>query len=399
MTSLQGKNILLAISGGIAAYKIPHLVRLLVKKQANVKVVMSQNAKQFVTPLTLSALSKNEVLEEFSSSDNRWNNHIELGLWADAMIVAPATACTLSKMASGQCDNLLLAVYLSARCPVFFAPTMDLDMYEHPSTQKNIKILQSYGNHLIDSEYGELASGLIGKGRMAEPETILETLEHFFFQKKVLQGKKILITAGPTYEAIDPVRFVGNYSSGKMGIALANVAYQMGAEVILVLGPAIKSAINQGIKVIDVVSAQEMYVAVHQHFESVDIAILAAAVADYTPKEKAPEKIKKKEENFSLELVKTKDILLSLGKIKKHQYLMGFALETHNEEQNAKDKILKKNLDAIVLNSLNDSGAGFSTDTNKITIISKELETFPMPLKTKNQVAYDILDFIINHCK
>ncbi len=399
MTSLQGKNILLGVSGGIAAYKVAYLVRLLVKKQANVRVVMSESAKEFVTPLTLSTLSKNKVESSFSSLDNTWNNHVELGLWANAMVVVPATANTLAKMAAGVCDNLLIATYLSAKCPVFFAPAMDLDMFHHPSTQNNINKLQSYGNLLIASEFGELASGLVGKGRMAEPETICSILENYFSQTKILSGKKVLLTAGPTHEAIDPVRFIGNHSSGKMGIALANAAQQMGAEVILVLGPTDKQYIHHDVKVISVTSAEQMYNAVHQHFKEANIAILAAAVADYTPKEKASQKIKKQSESLTLELVKTKDILQSLGEIKTNQLLVGFALETQNELENAKAKIRNKNLDAIVLNSLNDKGAGFATDTNKITIISADMQEFSLPLKPKTELAYDIFEFIINHCK
>lgn len=399
MTSLQGKNILLGVSGGIAAYKVAYLVRLLVKKQANVRVVMSESAKEFVTPLTLSTLSKNKVESSFSSLDNTWNNHVELGLWANAMVVVPATANTLAKMAAGVCDNLLIATYLSAKCPVFFAPAMDLDMFHHPSTQNNINKLQSYGNLLIASEFGELASGLVGEGRMAEPETICSILENYFSQTKILSGKKVLLTAGPTHEAIDPVRFIGNHSSGKMGIALANAAQQMGAEVILVLGPTDKQYIHHDVKVISVTSAAQMYDAVHQYFKEANIAILAAAVADYTPKEKASQKIKKQSESLTLELVKTKDILQSLGEIKTNQLLVGFALETQNELENAKAKIRNKNLDAIVLNSLNDKGAGFATDTNKITIISADMQEFSLPLKPKTELAYDIFEFIINHCK
>lgn len=399
MTSLQGKNILLGVSGGIAAYKVAYLVRLLVKKQANVRVVMSESAKEFVTPLTLSTLSKNKVESSFSSFNNTWNNHVELGLWADAMVIAPATANTLAKMAAGVCDNLLIATYLSAKCPVFFAPAMDLDMFHHPSTQNNINKLQSYGNLLIASEFGELASGLVGEGRMAEPETICSILENYFSQTKILSGKKVLLTAGPTHEAIDPVRFIGNHSSGKMGIALANAAQQMGAEVILVLGPTDKQYIHHDVKVISVTSAAQMYDAVHQYFKEANIAILAAAVADYTPKEKASQKIKKQSESLTLELVKTKDILQSLGEIKTNQLLVGFALETQNELENAKAKIRNKNLDAIVLNSLNDKGAGFATDTNKITIISADMQEFSLPLKPKTELAYDIFEFIINHCK
>lgn len=400
MTSLQGKNILLGISAGIAAYKIANLVRLLVKKQANVKVVMSENAKQFVSPLTLSVLSKNKIYDTFYTTDNQWNSHVELGLWADAMVVAPATANTLAKMANGICDNLLIATYLSAKCPVFFAPTMDLDMYQHSTTTKNIETLQSFGNQLIASNYGELASGLIGEGRMAEPEEILTKLEAYFSNNQMLVGKKVLLTAGPTYENIDPVRFVGNYSSGKMGIALANAAAAMGASVELVLGPVSQQYIDPRVQVIQARSASDMYKAVNERFTYMDIAILAAAVADYTPKEKAEHKIKKSGENLILELVKTKDILASLGQKKQpHQKLIGFALETQNELDNAKDKILRKNLDAIVLNSLNDQGAGFATDTNKVTFITAQMEEYPLPLKPKTELAYEIINLIIKYCK
>ncbi|MDO4880802.1 MAG: bifunctional phosphopantothenoylcysteine decarboxylase/phosphopantothenate--cysteine ligase CoaBC [Capnocytophaga sp.] len=395
MPSLKGKNILIGISGGIAAYKIPQLIRLLVKEQASVKVIITDSAKEFVTPLTLSVVSKNKVFDSFYSFDNQWNSHIDLALWADALLIAPATMNTIAKMTSGVCDNLLLATYFSAKCPVFFAPAMDLDMYKHPANQRNIETLCSYGNYLIPSGFGELASGLIGEGRMAEPEEIKNILEDFFFEKKEdWQGKKILITAGPTYESIDPVRFIGNFSTGKMGIALANVASQMGAEVVLVLGPTQEKNIRKDIKVISVMNAEQMYNAVHQYFTIVDVAILSAAVADYSPKEKATQKIKKKEDTFSLELTKTKDILASLGAVKKHQKLIGFALETQNEIENAKIKIQKKNLDGIVLNSLNDKGAGFGTDTNKITFITSDFQEIAFDLKPKTEVALDILEQI-----
>ena len=395
MPSLKGKNILIGISGGIAAYKIPQLIRLLVKEQASVKVIITESAKNFVTPFTLSVVSKNKVFEGFYSSDNEWNSHVDLALWADVMLIAPATMNTIAKMATGICDNLLLATYFSAKCPVFFTPAMDLDMYKHTANQTNINTLISFGNHLIPSGFGELASGLIGEGRMAEPEEIKNILEDFFFDKKdSFKGKKILITAGPTYENIDPVRFIGNFSSGKMGIAIANVAAQMGAEVVLVLGTTKEKNIHKGVKIISVLSAEEMYASVHQYFDEVDVAILSAAVADYTPKEKATQKIKKKEDTFSLELVKNKDILASLGAIKKHQKLIGFALETENEIENAKHKIQKKNLDAIVLNSLNDKGAGFGTDTNKITFITSDFYEIKFELKSKTEVAFDILEQI-----
>lgn len=397
MADLKGKKILIGVSAGIAAYKVANLVRLLVKKQAQVKVVMSEKAKDFVSPLTLSVLSKNKVFYSFSS-DNQWNSHIELALWADLMIVAPATANTMAKMANGICDNFLLSVYFSAKCKVMFAPAMDLDMYQHPTTKRNIELLQSFGNQLIPSEYGELASGLYGEGRMAEPETICNFVEDFFSENKPLRGKKILITAGATYEPIDPVRFIGNHSSGKMGIALANAAVQMGAEVVLVLGNHQKQEINPQIKVVSSSTAEQMYLSVNQYFDDCQVAILCAAVSDYTPIKKELQKIKKKEESFSIELTKTKDILEHLGKIKKHQKLIGFALETQNEVENAKDKIIRKNLDAIVLNSLNDEGAGFATDTNKVTFITSEMVENNLPLKSKKELAYDILEMIINHC-
>ena len=391
--SLKGKKILVGITAGIAAYKIPNLIRLLVKEQASVKVIMTPDAQDFVTPLTLSVLSKNKVYIYFDTDDHQWNNHVELAMWADAFLIAPLTANTLSKMATGGCDNLLLATYLSAKCPVFFAPAMDLDMYEHPSTQRNIALLESYGNIHIPSEYGELASGLVGKGRMASEETLKETLCKFFFDKKDLfRGKKILITAGPTYEMMDPVRFIGNFSSGKMGVALANMASLMGAEVSLVLGPTPTHLIEDKVKVHHVVSAEQMYKVANEEFIHSDIAILAAAVADYTPKEKAPQKIKKKTDNLQLELIKTQDILASLGQRKtSSQCLIGFALETQDELANAKGKLTKKNLDAIVLNSLNDKGAGFGTDTNKVTFITQSGKEKTIPLMSKTEIAIEIL--------
>ena len=391
--SLKGKKILVGITAGIAAYKIPNLIRLLVKEQASVKVIMTPDAQDFVTPLTLSVLSKSKVYIYFDTDDHQWNNHVELAMWADAFLIAPLTANTLSKMATGGCDNLLLATYFSAKCPVFFAPAMDLDMYEHPSTQRNIALLESYGNIHIPSEYGELASGLVGKGRMASEETLKETLCKFFFDKKDLfRGKKILITAGPTYEMMDPVRFIGNFSSGKMGVALANMASLMGAEVSLVLGPTPTHLIEDKVTVQHVVSASEMYEVTNDEFIHSDIAILAAAVADYTPKEKAPQKIKKKTDNLQLELIKTQDILASLGQRKtSSQCLIGFALETQDELANAKGKLTKKNLDAIVLNSLNDKGAGFGTDTNKVTFITQSGKEKTIPLMSKTEIAMEIL--------
>jgi phosphopantothenoylcysteine decarboxylase/phosphopantothenate--cysteine ligase len=397
MSVLKGKKVLLGISGGIAAYKSAFLVRLFIKAGAQVKVVMTPAAKEFVTPLTLSTLSKNEVFSSFTEDDEdeQWNNHVELGLWADFMVLAPATASTLSKMASGNSDNFLLATYLSAKCPVFFAPAMDLDMYKHPSTKKSFGSLKSYGNIMIPAGTGELASGLKGEGRMAEPEDIVSFLEAHFSENLPLKDKKVLITAGPTYEAIDPVRFIGNHSSGKMGFELAKKAAALGAEVVLVSGPTHLEIEDPKINLIWVVSAREMYLAVHDHFEDVDVAIAAAAVSDYKPKIVAAQKIKKSEENLSLELIKTQDILLSMGKKKTHQKLIGFALETNNELAHAREKLVKKNLDFIVLNSLNDTGAGFKKDTNKITLVYKDSEK-AFDLKTKAEVATDILNEIVH---
>ena len=383
-------NIVLGITAGIAAYKTPQLVRLLTKKEHNVKVILTENAKEFVTPLTLSTVSKNPVLTNFSSPEGNWHSHVELALWADAMLIAPATANTIAKMAHGVCDNLLLATYFSAKAPVFIAPAMDLDMYAHPTVTENLIKLKSFGNHIIPATYGELASGLVGQGRMAEPEDIVIFIENTITENLSLKGKKILITAGPTYEAIDPVRFIGNFSSGKMGIALANEAVRQGAEVHLILGPSTEKNIHSQIHLHRVVSAQQMYEAAVIEFSTCDIAILAAAVADYTPETVASEKIKKKGGNLSLTLVPTVDILASLGKIKTTQTLIGFALETENEVANAQTKLEKKNLDAIVLNSLRDAGAGFGTDTNKVTFITKETQ-ISFPLKSKKEVAKDIL--------
>ena len=398
MSILSGKNILLGITAGIAAYKSAFLVRLLVKNGANVKVVMTPSAKEFVTPLTLSTLSKNEVYSSFTNEDDdnaQWNNHVELALWADLIVIAPATANTLSKMANGVCDNLLLAVYLSAKCPVYYAPAMDLDMYKHPTTLASFTKLNEFGNIQIPATSGELASGLIGKGRMAEPSEIIHFIENDIMKNLPLRGKKILITAGPTFEAIDPVRFIGNHSSGKMGYAIAEASASLGAEVVLVSGPVSLQIEHSLIEVIKVTSANEMYKAVHDHFNDCQIAILSAAVADFSPLNVADQKIKKKEDSLILELKKTKDILASLGKIKDKQILVGFALETENEIENAKTKLLRKNLDLIVLNSLNDKGAGFKTDTNKVTIISKDNKIEPYPVKTKKEVAFDILQHII----
>lgn len=403
MSVLSGKKILLGVSGGIAAYKAATLVRLFIKAGAQVQVVMTPASKDFVTPLTLATLSKNPVYstfyEEIDNDNNTkegvWNNHVELGLWPDLMLIAPATANTLSKMASGTCDNLLMATYLSAKCPVYYAPAMDLDMYKHPSTLENFKKLQEFGNTMIPAESGELASGLSGEGRLAEPENIVSFLEADLATKLPLRGKKILITAGPTYEAIDPVRFIGNHSSGKMGFDIALSAANKGAEVILVAGPTHLNVENHLIQIIRVTSAQEMYEVCHQYFDAVDVVIAAAAVADYRPKNIAQQKIKKAEDTFVIELEKNKDILFSLGQIKKNQFLVGFALETDNEINNAKAKIIKKNLDLIILNSLNDVGAGFGKPTNKVTFIDKDFTIFENELKAKELVADDIINLIV----
>ena len=400
MSVLSGKKIILGVSGGIAAYKTATLVRLFIKAGAHVQVIMTPASKDFVTPLTLSTLSKNPVHSTFYNEDDdnaQWNNHVELGLWADIMVIAPATANTLSKMVNGNCDNLLIATYLSAKCPVYFAPAMDLDMYKHPSTIASFRTLQQFENTIIPAESGELASGLSGEGRMAEPENIIAFLEADLSSKLPLKGKKILITAGPTYEAIDPVRFIGNHSSGKMGFDIANSAANLGAEVILVTGPTHFKIKNEAINLVQVVSAQQMYDACHEFFNDVDVAIAAAAVADYRPKVVADQKIKKSDAAFTIELEKTKDILASLGEIKQNQFLIGFALETENEIENAKLKIQKKNLDLIVLNSLQDQGAGFGKPTNKITFIDKNFNIEPMELKSKEDVAIDILNKVITH--
>ena len=398
MFVLSGKKILLGITAGIAAYKTASLVRLFIKSGAEVKVIMTPASKDFITPLTLSTLSKNPVHSTFYDTEDeneQWNNHVDLGLWADYFVVAPATANTLSKMANGTCDNLLLATYLSAKCPVYFAPAMDLDMYIHPSTKENLVTLKSFGNTIIPATSGELASGLVGEGRMAEPADIVSFIEKDILSSLPLKGKKLLLTAGPTYEAIDPVRFIGNHSSGKMGFAIAEAAANLGAEVYLISGPSHQQTKNALIKKIDVVSAEEMYEAAHAYFKQVDIAILSAAVADYKPKNIVTQKIKKKDATLNIELIPTKDILASLGEIKQQQFLVGFALETDNELENAKSKLKRKNLDAIVLNSLQDEGAGFATDTNKITIIDKNLKEKSFKLKSKLAVAKDIMNEIV----
>jgi phosphopantothenoylcysteine decarboxylase / phosphopantothenate---cysteine ligase len=398
MSVLSGKKILLGITAGIAAYKSANLVRLFIKLGAEVKVIMTPASKDFITPLTLSTLSKNPVHSQFYDTENEnelWNNHVELGLWADYFLIAPATANTLSKMSNGTCDNLVLATYLSAKCPVYFAPAMDLDMYKHPSTKENLEKLQHFGNIIIPATSGELASGLFGEGRMAEPEDIVSFIENDILSKLPLRGKKVLITAGPTYEAIDPVRFIGNHSSGKMGFEIAKTAANLGAEVFLISGPSQEQIKHSLIHRIDVVSADEMYKAAHQFFPEVQMAILAAAVADYKAKNVSNQKIKKKDATLSIELEPTKDILASLGAIKENQFLVGFALETDNEIENAKSKLQRKNLDMIVLNSLQDKGAGFATNTNKITIIDKDLNEKIFELKSKEAVSIDILNEII----
>ena len=402
MSILKEKKILLGITAGIAAYKTASLVRLFIKLGAEVKVIMTPASKNFITPLTLSTLSKNPVHSTFYSKEDEnelWNNHVDLGLWADYMLIAPATANTLSKMANGTCDNLLLATYLSSKCPVYFAPAMDLDMYKHPSSLESLKKLQSFDNILIPATSGELASGLIGEGRMAEPEDIVFFIEKDISSKLPLKGKKVLVTAGPTYEAIDPVRFIGNHSSGKMGFAIASAAANLGAEVFLISGPSNQQIKHSLVHRVDVVSAEEMYDASHMYFKDVDIAILSAAVADYKPKNSASHKIKKTDTTLELSLLPTKDILASLGAIKKQQYLVGFALETNNELENAKGKLKRKNLDAIILNSLQDKGAGFAKDTNKITIIDKEFNEKAFKLKSKVAVAKDIMNEIVNRIK
>ncbi|GGB24945.1 MULTISPECIES: bifunctional phosphopantothenoylcysteine decarboxylase/phosphopantothenate--cysteine ligase CoaBC [Mucilaginibacter] len=389
---LKDKNIVLGVCGSIAAYKSALLVRLLVKAGANVKVVMTADAANFITPLTLSTLSKNPALVDYFKADTgEWNNHVELGLWADMMVIAPATANTLAKMANGLCDNLLSAVYLSAKCPVYFAPAMDLDMWLHPATRQNVSRLQSFDNIMIPPGNGELASGLHGEGRMAEPEEIVAFLEAESKKKLRLAGHKILVTAGPTYEAIDPVRFIGNHSSGKMGFAIADELALMGAEVTLVTGPTAQISKQQNIKRVNVISAAQMLEACLTAYGDAKACIMSAAVADYTPADVATQKIKKRDDDLRIELKKTTDILKTLGEAKREgQILVGFALETNDEEMNAITKLQKKNLDFIVLNSLNDAGAGFAGDTNKITIIDRELKKTTFDLKSKEAVARDI---------
>jgi phosphopantothenoylcysteine decarboxylase/phosphopantothenate--cysteine ligase len=395
---LKGKNIILGITGGIAAYKSAFLTRLLIKEGAEVKIVITPLGKEFITPVTLATLSKNTVLSDFfKHDDGEWNSHVDLGIWADLMIIAPATANTMAKMAHGICDNLLLTTYLSARCPVMIAPAMDLDMFSHPATLKNIETLKEYGNIIIEPGKGELASGLEGKGRMEEPENIVEKITEFFNSEKKKINKKVLVTAGPTYEKIDTVRFIGNYSSGKMGYAIADELANRGAEVTLVSGPVSISPKNKKINVISVESAEQMYSACIDRFDKMDAAILSAAVADFTPKEKYSTKIKRGDADLKIDLLPTKDIAAELGKRKSaDQILVGFALESENEVDNALRKLDKKNLDFIVLNSLQDKGAGFNFDTNKISILEKDNKIKNFELKSKQEAAIDIVDALYN---
>lgn len=392
---IKGKKIVLGITGSIAAYKAAVLARALIKKGAEVQIVITPAGKEFITPLTLSTITSKPVISEFfARRDGTWHSHVDLGLWADAMVIAPATASTIGKMANGIADNMLITTYLSMKAPVFVAPAMDLDMYAHPSTQKNLDTLRSYGNVIIEPAEGELASHLVGKGRMEEPEKIVEVLENFFTEGMDLKGKKIMITAGPTYEKIDPVRFIGNYSSGKMGYALAECCAERGAEVILVSGPVSITEKHPNIRKISVESAEEMYQAAVREFTGSDAAILCAAVADFTPESQSEQKIKREKEDLVLRLKPTHDIAAALGNLKKeNQIMVGFALETNDEVEHAKDKLERKNLDFIVLNSLNDKGAGFRHDTNKITIIDKNSVT-EFPLKDKKEVAADIINHL-----
>ncbi|TDB68200.1 bifunctional phosphopantothenoylcysteine decarboxylase/phosphopantothenate--cysteine ligase CoaBC [Arundinibacter roseus] len=394
---LKGKKVLLGVTGSISAYKSAILTRLLVKAGAEVQIVMTTAAKDFITPLTLSTLSRRQALSAYVGLENdTWNNHVELGLWADVMLIAPATARTLAKCANGQCDDLLTAVYLSARCPVFFAPAMDVDMYLHGSTQKNIQQLMSYGNQIILPGVGELASGLTGEGRLPEPEILIQELEKYFAAKSVARGKRVILTAGPTQEALDPVRYISNHSTGKMGYAIAHAFALAGADVTLISGPVSMPAPDSSIRLIKVRSAQDMYEACEERFEACDLAIFSAAVADYTPRMVSDRKIKKKETEFQLQLTKTVDIAATLGQRKKeHQLLVGFALETDNEMANAADKLHRKNLDYVILNSMNDTGAGFAHDTNKITVIEKSGVIRQFELKSKQEVGQDILEIIL----
>jgi len=393
---LKGKHIILGITGSIAAYKAAILVRLLVKEGADVKVIMTPLAKEFITPLTLATLSKNPILVDFFNPENGdWNSHVDLGLWADLYLIAPASANTIAKMANGVADNLLLTTYLSAKCPVMVAPAMDLDMYNHPATQRNIKTLQGIGNIVIEAATGELASGLTGKGRMEEPENILTSVVNFFSQVERFAGKTVLVTSGPTFEAIDPVRFIGNHSSGKMGTAIAEAFAEQGANVIFITGPAKYIPSHKSIEIVSVQTADQMYAEANSRFPLVDIAIMAAAVADYTPEISSTTKIKRESDDISIKLKPTKDIAASLGKVKGvKQVLAGFALETDKEFENAVKKLKAKNLDFIVLNSLNDKGAGFGYDTNKATVIDKNGKSFAIDLKSKVEVARDIVEYV-----
>ena len=397
MSILSGKKILLGISGGIAAYKTPNLVRSFIKQGAEVKVVMTDSAKEFVTPLSLSTVSNNPVFSSFKSDedDGMWNNHVELGLWCDIMLICPATANTLFKMANGNCDNLLIAVYLSCKSDVFFAPAMDLDMYKHNSTKESVKKLQSFGNILIPPAVGELASGLSGEGRLPEPEEVVEFIHNHYSADLPLNGKKVLISAGPTVEQLDPVRFISNHSSGKMGYSLAETALSLGGDVTLVSGPTNQIISSKKIHLINVKTGNEMYSNVLDNYEDADIVIMAAAVSDYKPKEFSQKKIKKDNKEINIKFEKTTDILNELGKHKKNQFLVGFALENDNEIINAKTKLKNKNLDLIVLNSLNDKGAGFGYDTNKVSLINKSDEIVTFDLKEKSMVALDIFNYII----
>ena len=399
---LKGKHIILGITGSIAAYKAAYIIRGLVKKGAEVQVVITPSGKEFITPLTLATLSSHPVISEFfSNRDGTWNSHVDLGLWADVMLIAPATASTIGKMANGIADNMLVTTYLSCKAPVFVAPAMDLDMFAHPTTQQNLDRLRSFGNRIIEPASGELASHLVGKGRMEEPDKIIEVLEEFFSEQQELKGKKIVITAGPTYEKIDPVRFIGNYSSGKMGYALAEACANRGAEVILVSGPVSLSTHHPSIKRIDVESADEMYEATVQAFQEANAAILCAAVADYRPENKTEQKIKReKDEELMLRLVANKDIAAALGSMKKDgQVLVGFALETQNGVQHATGKLERKNLDFIVLNSLSDAGAGFRCDTNKVSILERNGLITEYALKSKTEVAGDIVNKLVDYLR
>jgi phosphopantothenoylcysteine decarboxylase/phosphopantothenate--cysteine ligase len=398
MSNLSGKKIVLGVTGSIAAYKSALLIRLLVKSGAEVQVLMTSAAKDFITPLTLATLSKRPVLSEFinqASGEGQWNNHVELALWADLIVIAPVSAHTLAKLSNGFCDDLLSAVYLSAKCPVFLAPAMDLDMYHHPTTLENLRRLESFGNQLIQAEHGELASGLVGEGRLAEPEHIIESLERHFAHRAIFRHKQVLITAGPTQEPIDPVRFISNHSSGKMGYAIARAFAYAGANVTLISGPTVQPLPDPTIRRVSVRSAREMYEATAEEFSKAHIVVLAAAVADYTPTQPADQKIKKKEAVFALEMTKTIDIAATLGKQKRpDQITVGFALETNDELTNAISKLRAKNFDFIVLNSLRDQGAGFGHDTNKITVIDKEERIYEFELKSKDKVAEDLLNLV-----